>query len=222
MTFINEYVIVLQDKILGREGVFIMEEKNLIAQELNDLRFIKDTLDCCKVLPLTEGGVSRIFSQLDSPFLMITASRGEYNLQDNRKRNARLVIDFRSHKLGGQPLMGGCIENKGEPNEKTVQEESFFITLNKDSDFSTEQFKQFGIDMMKKYDQDFIVYGVDNIAYEISKTKAEKQLGTTIKMNSDTLNKYYSKAKGRKFVFEGIMSPNSVFHAFALGSLNLF
>lgn len=195
------------------------ENQNNIIKDLNDAKFIKGIFECCKVL---EGGLSRVYGNMKRPFTVITAFRGENDVNRNRELNAALMVDMRKNKLGGKHMVGHYVENLGKPNEKRVTEESFFISLNDKCDLTPEQFKDFSIGMMKKYKQDSLVYGDGTNTFYIKKDGTESDLGKSISLDNKKMSEYWSRVKGKKFIFEGTTEPTSVISAHILGSWGLF
>jgi hypothetical protein len=168
------------------------------------------------------GGMARLLRNMSSPFIVITAFRGEYNLEENRKRNGQLMSEIRKHNLGGKAVIGGFTENKGKVNEKDVKEESFFIVWTEKCDLTPEQFRIYGIKLMKRYNQDAILYSDGGTVYSIEVGGKVEALGKSTTTDLSNIGAYWSKIKGRKFAFEGILEPTCVAHAYAMGAMGLY
>ena len=78
---------------------------------------------------LEEASFSRINTHLkgDRPVGMMTAFRGVFTQQDNKKRNKKLESDIRRAGLGYFKVSGRYIESYGSDEAEDVGEDSYFI-----------------------------------------------------------------------------------------------
>jgi hypothetical protein len=160
---------------------------------------------------LLESSLNKIKQHTDNSFFIISAFRGEYDYNKNLQRHDNLKKDLIKEKLGFIEMYGKWIENKDTPNEKLQEEVSLFVPYNPNA-MSNDEFVDYGIDLMFKYDQDAIVIKeqskeiliVDqdqNIIFDIGFFHADKiaEVYSTLK---------YGKHAGRNFIFEGCRVPS--------------
>lgn len=102
---------------------------------------------------LSEVKLSRVWKHLTdmkTTVGIITAFRGEYDLNENIRRNKELASTLKGMGFGYFFVEGSWIENEGESNEQHVSETSIFVT----STGNPEAMKRKLIELAKKYNQD--------------------------------------------------------------------
>lgn len=86
-----------------------------------------------------ESSLSRVWQHYQDPdrvFAILTAFRGEYDLEQNLIRNRALASDIRNLGYGFFYLDGYWVENQGTDNERRVKEDSLFVTTRNPHDFA--------------------------------------------------------------------------------------
>jgi hypothetical protein len=162
---------------------------------------------------LIHEGATRSLSRIwqhtkESNIAMITAYRGEFDKSKNEKRNRELKSKISSAGFGYVQMTGNYIENKGDPDQRQVEEKSFFITS---SPNDNGKLKSFVTKMGKLYNQDSVFYKSANSddAYLIGTASGrfpgmgkEHNLG---KFRPQKTGEYWSKMKNNKvFTFESV------------------
>jgi hypothetical protein len=159
---------------------------------------------------LLETSLSRIYKFIDEgrPFGMITAFRDGYTRKDNLSRNKEMESTLRKEGFGFSKLEGHYIENYGKKDAKDVKEVTFFVIGDKDDNGKLKgTLKKLG----KKYDQDSIFYkGGDTKEGVLIGTNTTGYPGMNKIENVGTwkpnkVGEFYSKMKGKNFVFESIL-----------------
>jgi len=156
------------------------------------------------------AGLSRIISHVQSgiSFIIITAFRGEYSKNKNIIRNKQLLSDIKENNLGAIQLEGYWTENAGTPDELKVVEVSYFIpnkTWSGES-LDNEQFKQLGIELRDKYNQESFLYGDGKDIYVVSKDE-EFSIGNAVHVTYKEFEEIYSKIKNKNFIFSCVYAP---------------
>ncbi len=207
-----------------------LKENELKAQILN------------KVFSLSESKLSRLLSQTENDFFIISAFRDIYTLEQNIERSEKLKADIRKYKLGFVELVGfwdeklfqqmkseGLIEadqkNKKFINtvKKTLSDEnatelSFFVPYNSKAG-SKFDFEQIALQLMIDYDQQAIIFYFEE-STEVGYLWSNGTIQTLGKFSSDKMWFAYSKLRygknsGRKFMF-GIREANNSIEAGAM------
>ena len=174
---------------------------------------------------LEEASFSRINTHLkgDRPVGMMTAFRGTFTYQDNKKRNKKLESDIRSAGLGYFKVSGRYIEDFGTKDAKDVGEDSFFIIGNSEQD---GEFKSLIKKLGAKYDQDSVLYkpGGNNDAALVGTNHSgwpgfdkEETVG---RWRPNKSGEFYSKMRGRSFVFESVEEPLGMMGRWAKNLVN--
>ncbi len=111
-------------------------------------------------------------------YIIITAFRGEYDYQENVKRNQKLKADIDKSGYSYIPVWGGFIETDVETGEQKEVKERSFVILNfergsTNSFPDSEGLKKLGRVLSKKYDQESYLYkpqGEETKAFYITPT----------------------------------------------------
>ena len=105
---------------------------------------------------IQEASLSRVWqhTQSDRPIALLTAFRGEYDREENVRRNKQLAATVRKLGYGFFFVDGYWIENQGTPEEVHVSEDSLFVIAPEGSD---EKFRQQMIELGGKYNQDGVL-----------------------------------------------------------------
>lgn len=151
---------------------------------------------------LNEASLSRVWqhAESDRPIALLTAFRGEYDREQNVRRNKELAASIRKLGYGYFFVDGYWIENEGTPEEVHVAEDSLFVIAPEGSD---EKFRSQMIALGKKYDQEGVlikdkdganIYNNDGSSFNIGTLKPGKaaQIYTKLRTNK----------KANSFVFE--------------------
>lgn len=155
---------------------------------------------------LKEVKLARVWKHLtdkDTVIGIITAFRGEYPYEVNKKRNMELARSLRKAGYGYFFVDGSWIENKGTDEEEHVKEDSIFVIGTGDKD-NTKLFNLL-LQMAKKYDQEGFSFkkSGEDTKYEIIDDRGN----VTYTYTSLGINKVadvYTKMRNRQetFVFE--------------------
>lgn len=156
---------------------------------------------------LSEVKLARIWKHFDNDNTsvgIITAFRGNYDYNQNVKRNQELANILRKNGFGYTFVDGSWVENEGTDDEITVSEDSIFVTSDK---FNSQKLRKLLVDMSKIYDQDgfsFKEAGTKS-KYDII-DKNGKVLDSFKNVHFNKLASIYTKLRGGNgsFVFEEI------------------
>lgn len=171
-------------------------------------------MEFIKTHQLDEASLVRLYQHtVDRNIGIVTAFRGRYPLPENRSRNAKLHADIRSAGFGFYKMQGHYIEGFGTDKEKDVHEESFFVIGQKGND--NGKLKGFLKKVGSKYNQDSILYKqYDSKNAVLIGTQGRDEDGNSVDfpgMGNEVsvgefkpmkINQFYSKMRGRSFVFE--------------------
>lgn len=153
---------------------------------------------------VTEASLSRVWQHTNSerPIAMLTAFRGEYDREENVKRNKELAATIRKLGYGFFFLDGFWIENQGTEDEIHVSEDSLFVIAPEGTD---EEFRSAMIKLGAKYNQDGVLVKDKDGAKVYTKTgDVMFDVGT---LKPGKAGEIYSKLRNNKdsntFVFEG-------------------
>jgi hypothetical protein len=180
-----------------------------------------------KIRQLDEASLVRLYQHtVDRNIGIVTAFRGRYPLPENRKRNGQLVTDIRAAGFGYYKLQGHYIEGYKTDKESDVHEEVFFIIGDKGND--NGKLKGFLKKAGAKYNQDSILYKQsDNKNAMLIGTQGKDEDGNPVSfpgMGKEVsvgefkpmkFGEFYSKMRGRTFVFESYGEQMSWMEAYA-------
>lgn len=152
---------------------------------------------------ITEASLSRVWQHANSerPIALLTAFRGEFDREENVKRNKELAATVRSLGYGFFFLDGFWIENQGTDREVHVSEDSLFVIAPEGSD---EKFRKQMIELGAKYNQDgVLVKDVEGAKVYDKSGGVMFDVGT---LSPGKAGEIYSKLRNNKasntFVFE--------------------
>jgi hypothetical protein len=160
-------------------------------------------------IQLHELNLGRIYQHSkDSNIGMITAFRGEFDLDTNEKRNRELMAAIRSNGFGFVPVTGFYVENPGLDDEQKVQEKSFLVISNKKDG---GKLKHFLFRMGVKFNQDSVLYkdSSDDKAILMG-TASGRWPGKNVevvagKFAAQKIGQFYTRMRNHKtFVFESV------------------
>ena len=153
-------------------------------------------------LKLTETSLSRVWQHFNDPdrnVAILTAFRGEYDHDENVKRNRTLAAQIRQLGYGFFFVDGYWIENQGSPDEKHVSEDSIFVIAPANKSNFAEQMHKLG----NEYNQDAVLVKDQDSVRLIFKDGGEQELGN---LQPGKLAQAYTKLRTNKrsntFVFE--------------------
>lgn len=164
---------------------------------------------------LNESGLARIWEHMEKHDVgIVTASRyarecslGQpYTKKENQQRNKSLLSKLKNKRYGVTSAKGSFIENEKSKNPIEVGEKVFFVVDQQDTGGLLKDLKKLG----EEFEQDSILY--------IPKAKAKAELHGTNhcktnelkygevsvfeKRTLGTKGKFFTRVKGRPFVFE--------------------
>ena len=169
---------------------------------------------------LDEGSLSRLWKHTTERNIgMLTAYRGRYPVSENKTRNAKLQADIRAAGFGFFRVEGHYIEGYGSAVEKDVKEQSFLVIGEMGND--NGKLKGFLKKWGAKYNQDSVFYkSFDNKGMLIG-TQSKDEDGNAVDfpgmgkeyMVGDfhpmKMGQFYSKMKGKPFVFESYQEADT-------------
>ena len=152
---------------------------------------------------IQEASLSRVWqhAQSDRPIALLTAFRGEFDREENVRRNKELAATIRKLGYGFFFVDGYWIENEGTPEEVHVSEDSIFVIAPEGTD---EKFREQMHKLGNKYNQDGVlikdkdgakIYNKDGSNFDIGSLKPGKV--------ADIYTRLRTNKKANSFVFEG-------------------
>lgn len=169
-------------------------------------------------------------------FLIITAFKEEYSVEENKSKTAELLVDLRSHKLGGKAYIGKYRDNN--PNNTPVNQTYFFMIHSRVSDISAQELPNYLSRLCEKYQQEYCIYCNGNNVYRISNKgdihqicsveDLDARLGKTdwgylyFGMELSKFNKILTHLKKRDVEVHSVLSPCSTINAMLLGRYGLY
>jgi beta-glucosidase/6-phospho-beta-glucosidase/beta-galactosidase len=150
---------------------------------------------------------------------IVTAYRGRYPVSENKKRNAQLQADIRSAGFGFYKVEGHYIEGYGSEVSKDVKEQAFLVIGEKGNDSGKLKglLKKWGA----KYNQDSVLYKSFDGKGLLIGTQAKDEDGNAVDFpgfgkevsvgdfKPMKVSQFYSKMKGKPFVFESYQEADS-------------
>ena len=153
---------------------------------------------------LNETKLSRVwqlFTDDTRSVAVLTAFRGEYNREDNLRRNAALAADLRNAGFGLTFVEGHWVENQGTDLERTVVEDSILVSGPK---IQVTEFARVIHQLGNAYDQEAVLVKDAKGTRLIFNDGTEEKLG---ELRPGKLGQIYTKLRTNKqastFVFEG-------------------
>lgn len=165
---------------------------------------------------LIDKSLSRVwkFAQ-GNGFLIISAFRQDKPKEENIARQNELKKDLREADLVFFEMYGRW---EKQETGKIGEELSLFIPYNPKSELMGDEFYSFAIDLMKKYNQDAIVFqGIGKKEVSVLDDNGNEVFYTD-SFNADKILEVYSVSKygnyaGRSFIFMGVKVPSGFAHA---------
>ena len=171
---------------------------------------------------LNEASISRLWKHTQERNIgIVTAFRGRYTKQENLKRNAQLRNDIRAAGYGFYTIEGHYIEGYGSEASKDVKEQSFLVIGDKGDD--SGRLKGFLKKAGAKYNQDSIFYKKFDDTAVLIGTKSKDEDGNAVtfpgknteftvgKFQPMKMGQFYSKMRGKPFVFESYEEAQGFF-----------
>ena len=153
---------------------------------------------------LNETKLSRVwqlFTDDTRSVAVLTAFRGEFNREDNLKRNAALAADLRNAGFGITYVEGHWIENQGSDLERNVVEDSILVSGPR---VQVTEFAKIIHRLGNTYDQEAVLVKDSKGTRLIFNDGSEEKLGD---LRPGKLGQIYTKLRTNKqastFVFEG-------------------
>lgn len=171
---------------------------------------------------LNEASISRLWKHTQERNIgIVTAFRGRYTKQENLKRNAQLRNDIRAAGYGFYTIEGHYIEGYGSETSKDVKEQSFLVIGDKGDD--SGRLKGFLKKAGAKYNQDSIFYKKFDDTAVLIGTQSKDEDGNAVtfpgknteftvgKFQPMKMGQFYSKMRGKPFVFESYEEAQGFF-----------
>lgn len=171
---------------------------------------------------LNEASISRLWKHTQERNIgIVTAFRGRYTKQENLKRNAQLRNDIRAAGYGFYTIEGHYIEGYGSEASKDVKEQSFLVIGDKGDD--SGRLKGFLKKAGAKYNQDSIFYKKFDDTAVLIGTQSKDEDGNAVtfpgknteftvgKFQPMKMGQFYSKMRGKPFVFESYEEAQGFF-----------
>lgn len=185
------------------------------------LRNLTETAnEVSNMLPLDEASMIRLHKHtLERNIGIITAYRGRYPVSENKRRNSMLQADIRSAGYGFYNVEGHYIEGYGSEVSKDVKERAFLVIGDKGNDNGKLKglLKNWGA----KYNQDSVLYKSFDEKAMLIGTQSKDEDGNAVEfpgMGKEVsvgdfkpmkISQFYSKMKGKPFVFESYQEADS-------------
>ncbi len=161
---------------------------------------------------LTESG--RLFSQIQSknPFIIITGYHPGLSKEENKNRNARLLLYMRQQELRCRKILGiwKATDDNGDKSEHS--EQFFFIPFKLDPAIkSGEEFFEWAVEIAHIFEQDAIIYGSGKTVFLVVTKDGNSTceiIGAQTNIHQSDIEKALSDFSGRSridgkdFVFE--------------------
>jgi hypothetical protein len=139
------------------------------------------------------------FKNPEKQVAILTAFRGEYDREENVKRNRELAASIRKLGYGFFFVDGYWIENQGTPEEQHVSEDSIFVIAPANKKDFARQIHELG----NRYSQDAVLVKNDSEVQLIYRDGSVEQLGD---IQPGKLAQAYTRLRSNKqsntFVFE--------------------
>jgi len=167
---------------------------------------------------LTEATLSRVWQHLKggNGFCMITAMKHGKSVEENLKRNRKLMADVKSSGLGYFVVDGWSIENKGKPNEVRNKEDSLFIPGKRRDKtvFDAKKFEKLMVTLGKKYNQDWLIMQLPGEEEIYAYIGGQRSL-IAKKWSPDKVANEYTKLRNRGertfvFTFNEMQMPSNI------------
>lgn len=167
-----------------------------------------------------EAGLSRLDETMNTKqFIIATAWRASKDHKENVRGNQKIIRFCNAHKLGVYRLIGHWQESPEGLSYKEAKDQNRLIDVTEDSllipknnGITSDEFKQFAIDLCKLCSQDSVVFKDEDGMYKyLSGTGEETNIGK--KLTWHDVGDAYSILRGypdHPFVFEGSLQPGSV------------
>ena len=169
---------------------------------------------------LNEASIARLWKHTEERNIgIVTAFRGRYTVQENRKRNAQLQNDIRAAGYGFYKAKGHYIEGYGSEASKDVSEEVFLVIGDKGDD--NGRLKGFLKKAGAKYNQKSVFYKAFTDKAVLIGTQSKDEEGRPVDfpgLNVEysvgtfqpmKMGQFYTKMKGKPFVFESYEEAES-------------
>jgi hypothetical protein len=148
---------------------------------------------------IKEASLSTIERHTHNGFFCISAFRNEYSRKENIQRHKELCSLIKAQGLGYITLIGGYVENQGQPDQTEVKELSVLVPYLNRVILSYEKFFAIATSLRDRFQQDGILYcEADEVVREY---KSSGEIISYGKFRVNNLAKYFSAVRGRKFEY---------------------
>lgn len=184
-------------------------------------------IDYMTLHQLDEASLARLYQHtIERNIGIITAFRGRYTKSENLSRNSVLQSEIRNAGFGYYRMEGHYIEGFGSEASKDVKEQSFLVigSSGKDNGNLKGFLKKFGA----KHNQDSILYkAFDSKNAVLIGTQGKDEDGNAVEFPGNNkevtagefkpmkVSQFYSKMRGKPFVFESYSVQMTWMEAYA-------
>jgi hypothetical protein len=151
---------------------------------------------------LRQASLSSIERHTHNGFFCVSAFRNkqEATRAINIANHKKLCAEVKALGLGYITLIGGYVENQGQPDQIEVKELSILVPYrNVDHELTVEEFFEYAIYFRDKYNQDGVLFcGKDGIVAEYKRSGEQIVYG---KFRVNDLARFFSDIRGRRFEY---------------------
>ena len=150
--------------------------------------------------------IETTFKRLEKHFenndcAFISACRGDRTAEENNVKTEELKEKLRRMGYGYVAIRGGYIENKGQPDERAVEDEkSFAVFNNNDQSYYHTEFLKDMIALCAEFDQDVVLVklkGQPGHYYDKNGNASEN----FNRIDKERVEQYFSRLRNTKFAF---------------------
>jgi hypothetical protein len=168
---------------------------------------------------LMESSLSRIWAKTQNHSCgTITSFRGDKPYDENIRNNKKILSYLQSKGYSVTSILGTYIEGKGSPDERDVNERSFFVCNDKVKGDDGGQLANDLFKLGELFDQDSVLiipvggkaylWGTSNREHAYPSYNSKEEVGSG--RFGKVAGEFLSKIKGREFAFENINLPQTI------------
>lgn len=168
---------------------------------------------------LDEAGLARVLTREGkaTDMALLTAFRGEYDYDENMRRNRELETELNARKMGAYHLIGHWqeCEDTTVPYElcpksklRDTVERSFMVI--KPDDMTREYFQSIVMDYVKRYNQDAALIKEGMYYYILDRSGAKYKVADHRRFGISKAYSQFVRKRNVPFVFEGILKPTTI------------
>jgi hypothetical protein len=165
---------------------------------------------------IKETNLGRLYKHFsEGTAFIVSAFRHEYDFSENSKRHQALKTEVRINGLGYIELVGYWKETNDEGEKVDVKELSLFVPYGGDYSLPKDNFKEFAIALLIRFEQESILY-IDNskiysLSYDAETDEVKENQFEYDKFTPQKVSEIYSAIKkkpNKTFVLEGRQVPS--------------